>query len=240
MNCIVSTVGRGSVCVQVGVSASKDDVWDALYRRLPAGMLDQCTLQGEFTAGDTYCILRLVPKMCGGKGGFSSQLRASAGKMTSRRKRGDGEQPNRASCRDLEGRRLGVVEQAKGLEEYIRNAPAAEREAMMRKKEALEKVVQGPSVADVRVRMDLGAYDEQGDEIKDNVRSAVSGALKKQQQKEQAAVVANGKKRAMAGWDDEEDSSDGEEQSSKKVVVVVVSKGKGKGKAAVLPKAVVV
>ena len=233
-NCIVSTVGGGSVCVQVGGSASKDDVWDVLYRRLPAGMLDQCRLQGDVDAYHPYSILRLVPRMCGGKGGFSSQLRASAGKMTSKRKRGDNEQPNRASCRDLEGRRLGVVEETKRLEEYIRNAPAVEREALMKKKEALEKVVQGPSVADVRVRMDLGAYDEQGDEIKDNVRSAVSGALKKQQQ---TAVGASGKKRVIAGWDEDESSSDGEEQGAKKVVVL----GKGKGKAsAVLPKAVVV
>src|SRR5712671_1389228 len=51
--------------------------------------------------------LRLVPRMRGGKGGFGSQLRAAGGRMSSQKT------SNNDSCRDLSGRRLSTIKEAK-------------------------------------------------------------------------------------------------------------------------------
>jgi hypothetical protein len=51
--------------------------------------------------------LRLIPRLPGGKGGFGSQLRAAGGRMSSQKT------SNNDSCRDLNGRRLSTIKEAK-------------------------------------------------------------------------------------------------------------------------------
>jgi hypothetical protein len=55
--------------------------------------------------GDIY--LELGVRFLGGKGGFGSQLRAAGGRMSS------GKNTNNDSCRDLNGRRLRTLQEAK-------------------------------------------------------------------------------------------------------------------------------
>jgi hypothetical protein len=57
--------------------------------------------------GNPLISLRLVPRMRGGKGGFGSQLRAAGGRMSSQKT------SNNDSCRDLSGRRLSTIKEAK-------------------------------------------------------------------------------------------------------------------------------
>lgn len=65
----------------------------------------------------------------GGKGGFGSMLRAQGGKMSARK----GEE-NTDACRDLNGRRLKTVKEARSLAAYLAAAP--EREAAFSKLQA--------------------------------------------------------------------------------------------------------
>jgi len=51
--------------------------------------------------------VRVTPRLRGGKGGFGSQLRAAGGRMSSQKT------SNNDSCRDLSGRRLSTVKEAK-------------------------------------------------------------------------------------------------------------------------------
>lgn len=54
-----------------------------------------------------FVLLRLAPRILGGKGGFGSQLRAAGGRMSSQKT------SNNDSCRDLNGRRLSTIKEAK-------------------------------------------------------------------------------------------------------------------------------
>lgn len=54
-----------------------------------------------------FVTLRLIPRLRGGKGGFGSQLRAAGGRMSSQKT------SNNDSCRDLSGRRLSTIKEAK-------------------------------------------------------------------------------------------------------------------------------
>ena len=97
--------------------------------------------------------LRISPRLLGGKGGFGSQLRAAGGRMSSQKTN------NNDSCRDLTGRKLSTIKEAKkyvlslflGIVEsqsdhrlaaYIQHEPdrlAAKAEAQKAKLEDLER-----------------------------------------------------------------------------------------------------
>jgi len=58
-------------------------------------------------SNDGFINLRLSTHLLGGKGGFGSQLRAAGGRMSSQKTN------NNDSCRDLSGRRLSTIKEAK-------------------------------------------------------------------------------------------------------------------------------
>ncbi|KAG8920219.1 hypothetical protein FRC01_000870 [Tulasnella sp. 417] len=75
-------------------------------------------------------------QLVGGEGGFGSQLRAAGRRMSSQKT------SNNDSCRDLNGRRLSTVKEAKKIAQYLEDEPLgkqAELEAKKAKLEALEK-----------------------------------------------------------------------------------------------------
>ncbi|KAJ3825160.1 telomere stability and silencing-domain-containing protein [Lentinula raphanica] len=140
----------------------------------------------------SFLSLRLSPRLLGGKGGFGSQLRAAGGRMSSQKT------SNNDSCRDLSGRRLSTLKEAKKLAEYLESEPdrlAAKAEAQKAKLEALERRLgitgtdsasERPvdAVAGAKRRFEDTEYIEQSREIVDNVKSAVSaGLLKKKKAK---------------------------------------------------------
>jgi len=97
---------------------------------------------------------------------------------------------NNDSCRDLSGRRLSTIKEAKKLAEYIDSEPArkkAEQEAKKAKLQALEKKLgiskDGELPEGKKRRFDDNEYLEQSQEIVENVKSAVTSALLKKRKK---------------------------------------------------------
>ncbi|TFK40228.1 telomere stability and silencing-domain-containing protein [Crucibulum laeve] len=149
-----------------------------------------------------FVTLRLSPRLLGGKGGFGSQLRAAGGRMSSQKT------SNNDSCRDLSGRRLSTIKEAKKLAEYLESEPerlAAKAEAQKAKLEALERKLgidsssssSKPGESDAvlagkKHRFDDTEYLEQSREINDNVKSAVSAALLKKKKKAKLSHPTDG------------------------------------------------
>ena len=75
--------------------------------RAPASDALVSSLLPENSDGPSFVSLQLVPRLRGGKGGFGSQLRAAGGRMSSQKT------SNNDSCRDLSGRRLSTIKEAK-------------------------------------------------------------------------------------------------------------------------------
>jgi len=119
-----------------------------------------------------------------------------------------GKNSNNDSCRDLSGRRLSTIKEAKKLAEHVESSHLREQAATQTTKaklEALEKslgMTSGPSnaaagslkpgkaeevdlvkVAQKRHRFDDNEYLEQSREINETVRSAVSAGLLKKRKK---------------------------------------------------------
>ncbi|KAG8735433.1 hypothetical protein FRC10_010607 [Ceratobasidium sp. 414] len=148
--------------------------------------------------GGELVTLRLMPGMLGGKGGFGSQLRAAGGRMSSQKA------SNNDSCRDLNGRRLSTVKEAKKMAAYLEGEPERKKAAAEEKRaklEALEKQLgiseAGPSQegessarAGQKHRFDDTEYLEQSREITDGVKSAVAAGLLKKRKKAKVSPSA--------------------------------------------------
>lgn len=93
------------------------------------------------TTSDTSALLpvRLSVPLCGGKGGFGSQLRAAGGRMSSKRKRNQGD--NNSSSRNLDGRRLRTVNEAKALAEYLAVKPEMDKKEKEERRRRWQAVV---------------------------------------------------------------------------------------------------
>ncbi|KXL43552.1 hypothetical protein M433DRAFT_308031 [Acidomyces richmondensis BFW] len=88
---------------------------------------------------DTLLPIRLSLRLCGGKGGFGSQLRAAGGRMSSRKNRQ--QQNSNGSNRNLDGRRLRTVDEAKRLADYLAIKPEMEKKEKEERKRRWEAVV---------------------------------------------------------------------------------------------------
>ncbi|EON68036.1 hypothetical protein W97_07184 [Coniosporium apollinis CBS 100218] len=125
--------------------------------------------------------LWLSTPLCGGKGGFGSQLRAAGGRMSSRKKRNQGE--NNGSNRNLDGRRLRTVTEAKALAEYLAVKPEMEKKEREERRKRWEQVVELAEKKEEEIkssgkgRLD-GKWIEAKEEAEEKTREAVLAALK--------------------------------------------------------------
>lgn len=130
---------------------------------------------------DTFLPLRLSVPLCGGKGGFGSQLRAAGGRMSSRKKNNQGDGNN--SNRNLDGRRLRTVNEAKALAEYLSLKPEMEKKEKEGRRRRWEQAVElaerkGDEIRNgSKGRVD-GKWVEDKEEAGERTREAVLAAMK--------------------------------------------------------------
>ncbi|KAI5853822.1 telomere stability and silencing-domain-containing protein [Tricharina praecox] len=169
--------------------------------------------------------LRLTHPLCGGKGGFGSQLRAAGGRMSSRKK----SQENSDSCRNLDGRRMRTVKEAKALAAWLEVKPEMERrEKEVRLKrwrdivEAAERREENGDAA--KGRFDDHEWIEALEEGKERTREAVLGALR------EAGLVKDAEEEGEEGGESSGESSGGEAEGSGSAVRRAVDMAKKEGK----------
>ncbi|KAL1859990.1 hypothetical protein Plec18167_006458 [Paecilomyces lecythidis] len=126
--------------------------------------------------------LRLTVPLCGGKGGFGSQLRAAGGRMSSKRKRNQGD--NNGSNRNLDGRRLRTVNEAKALAEYLAVKPEMEKKEKEERRRRWQAIVEAAEKREEelkngggKAKID-GQWMEDKDEMGEKAREAVLQAMK--------------------------------------------------------------
>ncbi|KAL2057030.1 hypothetical protein ABVK25_002769 [Lepraria finkii] len=130
---------------------------------------------------DKFLPLRLSVPLCGGKGGFGSQLRAAGGRMSSRKKNNQGDSNN--SNRNLDGRRLRTVNEAKALAEYLALKPEMEKKEKEARKKRWEQVVALTERREEEIRNGSkgkvdGKWVEDKEEAGERAREAVIAAMK--------------------------------------------------------------
>ena len=129
--------------------------------------------------------VNISARILGGKGGFGSQLRAAGGRMSSRKNRNQTAEQQNASNRNLDGRRIRTVTEAKNLATYLAMKPDMDKKEREEKRKRWEAVVEAAERKEDElkkgkggnVRLD-GQWVEQKEEVETKTRDAVLAAMK--------------------------------------------------------------
>lgn len=185
---------------------------------------------------DDFLSLRLSVPLCGGKGGFGSQLRAAGGRMSSRKKK---EQEDHGSSRNLDGRRLRTVNEAKALAEYLAIKPDMDKKEKDRRRERWEQIVSVSEQREAEIKaggkgkLD-GKWVEDKEESHEKTREAVLAAMKAGNFHDNLLGTSEGS--ASSRHSNERHSSENEDGGSSDASTPssesgTANKGKGKQKA---------
>jgi hypothetical protein len=129
---------------------------------------------------DDLASIRLTVPLLGGKGGFGSQLRAAGGRMSSRKKKNQGEQ--NGSSRNLDGRRLRTITEAKALAQYLTVKPEMDKQEKEERRRRWEQVVetaerkQDEIKRGGKTRLD-GLWMEAKDDATEKTKDAILAAM---------------------------------------------------------------
>lgn len=171
------------------------------------------------TSDDDFLSLRLGVPLCGGKGGFGSQLRAAGGRMSSRKNRN---QEDHGSSRNLDGRRLRTVNEAKALAEYLAIKPDMEQKEKEKRRLRWEQIVQVSEQKETEIRSGSkgrvdGKWVEAKEESNEKTRDAVAAAMKTGNYKDNLLGTSNGttstEQSNSSSTSDEEEKSNSKESS---------------------------
>ncbi|XP_064174800.1 splicing regulator SDE2 isoform X3 [Anguilla rostrata] len=115
----------------------------------------------ELQTGGWY---RLEPRLCGGKGGFGSMLRALGAQIE--------KTTNREACRDLSGRRLRDVNHEKEMAEWLKKQADREAEKEQRRLERLQR-----KLAEPKHYFNDPEYDKQCQDISERMEESIKKGL---------------------------------------------------------------
>jgi len=150
--------------------------------------------------------------------------------MSSARKKAE---EDNSSCRDLDGRRLRTINEAKKLSDYLASLPERQKAEAEKQKEKLEKLKQeigrmeneiagaasGTGAGTKRKVLD-SSFIEEGRERSIKVRGAVAAAMKKRKKQKTSppaaddGAISSSKSAATDAKDGSEDTSEGSGEGS--------------------------
>lgn len=111
-------------------------------------------------------VIRVCPKVLGGKGGFGSMLRAIGAQIE--------KTTNREACRDLSGRRLRDINEEKRLKTWLSQKKEREQDKEDKKKRKIEKLLQEP-----KHEFKDEAYHEEITNLSEKLSDSVEQGLKR-------------------------------------------------------------
>ncbi|CAB4427032.1 unnamed protein product [Rhizophagus irregularis] len=190
------------------------DIKQVVYKRLLLEPKDQYlyTTSGKLlndhapifeNENEEFVNVNLRIRILGGKGGFGSMLRAQGGKMASQKT------TNFEACRDLNGRRLRTVNEARRLADHLEQEPERQRAQREKVKKKIEEGLREPSTK--KHRFDDTAYLKASEEMKEKVQNTVAEALQKPGiNKKNDASIGSSKNTiaSLSMWDVEISDSD--------------------------------
>lgn len=185
-------------------------------------------LQGDESLGSAAILyFNISGRLLGGKGGFGSMLRAQGGRMNAQKT------TNFEACRDLQGRRIRSVNDAKKLQEELDAVPEREAEKREKLKRKIDEALKEREP--VKHLFDDNQFLKDKEEMVESVKSAVVEAIKRQKvsHKPSASTSASLFDDDLSSEeedDDEEEENDDEEENDNEEEAASV-KGKGKAKA---------
>lgn len=145
--------------------------------------------------------IQVIPRLCGGKGGFGSMLRAIGAQIE--------KTTNREACRDLSGRRLRDINEEQRLKKWISQQADREKEAEERKKKKLEKLSAEP-----KFEFNDKNYEIERSDLVEKINDSVEQGIKASSSKRHIEEDEKPKKKKKLILDFDEDLSSSDESLS--------------------------
>lgn len=123
-----SVLARMYLSFRSGAPIYKVQLDNSIGKLAPEGILD----------------FRMNTRLCGGKGGFGSMLRAQGGRMSKRKKKKQ-QEDNHDNWRTVDGQRVRDLNKAKSLAEHLETSQANKKAHLEKKRAKLEKILNGSS-----------------------------------------------------------------------------------------------
>ncbi|KAF4093327.1 hypothetical protein AMELA_G00000900 [Ameiurus melas] len=176
---------------------------------------------GRISAGDERlqagAVYRFEPRLCGGKGGFGSMLRALGAQIE--------KTTNREACRDLSGRRLRDVNHEKEMAEWLKKQADRDAEKEQRRLERIQR-----KLAEPKHRFMDSEYEQQchdlserlDDSVLKGMQASSSGVVRAEEKplgKRPASKNGNASSKKKCFWTgledlEDVDSSEGDEDEA--------------------------
>ncbi|ERE72952.1 putative UPF0667 protein C1orf55 like protein [Cricetulus griseus] len=145
-------------------------------------------------ASDTVqhgAVYTLEPRLCGGKGGFGSMLRALGAQIE--------KTTNREACRDLSGRRLRDVNHEKAMAEWVKQQAEREAEKEQKRLERLQR-----KLAEPKHYFTSPDYQRQCHEMAERLEDSVLKGMQAASSKMVSAGISETRKRPNKSKADQE------------------------------------
>ncbi|KAF7460222.1 Hypothetical predicted protein [Marmota monax] len=127
-------------------------------------------------------VYSLEPRLCGGKGGFGSMLRALGAQIE--------KTTNREACRDLSGRRLRDVNHEKAMAEWVKQQAEREAEKEQKRLERLQR-----KLAEPKHCFTSPDYQQQCHEMAERLEDSVLKGMQAASSKMVSAEISENRKR---------------------------------------------
>ncbi|XP_006897827.1 PREDICTED: protein SDE2 homolog [Elephantulus edwardii] len=127
-------------------------------------------------------VYSLEPRLCGGKGGFGSMLRALGAQIE--------KTTNREACRDLSGRRLRDVNHEKAMAEWVKQQAEREAEKEQKRLERLQR-----KLAEPKHCFSSPDYQQQCHEMAERLEDSVLKGMQAASSKVVSAEIKESRKR---------------------------------------------
>ncbi|KAG0257328.1 hypothetical protein DFQ27_005197 [Actinomortierella ambigua] len=114
----------------------------------------------------------LYLRLSGGKGGFGSMLRAQGGRMSSQKT------TNTDACRDLSGRRIRTVNDAKKVADYVQKEAEREKDRKEKLKRKIDEKLEFADRPSKKHRFEDSKFFDESEEQVEGIKNAVAEALK--------------------------------------------------------------
>ncbi|XP_005404547.1 PREDICTED: protein SDE2 homolog [Chinchilla lanigera] len=187
---VVWVRGPGSVCKAVPCPPARWSVQDVIHRHCQhLGMPVECFFvkcNGALisTSDPVHhgAVYSLEPRLCGGKGGFGSMLRALGAQIE--------KTTNREACRDLSGRRLRDVNHEKAMAEWVKQQAERDAEKEQKRLERLQRKLTEPKHC-----FTSPEYQQQCHEMAERLEDSVLKGIQASSSKVVSAEVSENRKR---------------------------------------------
>ncbi|KAL1769907.1 SDE2-like [Sigmodon hispidus] len=133
-------------------------------------------------------VYSLEPRLCGGKGGFGSMLRALGAQIE--------KTTNREACRDLSGRRLRDVNHEKAMAEWVKQQAEREAEKEQKRLERLQR-----KLAEPKHCFSSPDYQRQCHEMAERLEDSVLKGMQAASSKMVSAEISETRKRPKSKTD---------------------------------------